>query len=103
MPLPLSLACSECDRTQGLRDGSVTVEGTSLTCLGLPVEEVRKVTESGGGTYQWFPQTAERAFAVAAVDSSNARGPIAATTTAVRATFRSRRFRCRWRSRAHLG
>ena len=40
MPLPLSLACSECDRTQGLRDGSVTVEGTSLTCLGLPVEEV---------------------------------------------------------------
>jgi 4,5-dihydroxyphthalate decarboxylase len=40
VPQPLSLACSECDRTQGLRDGSVTVEGTSLTCLGLPVEEV---------------------------------------------------------------
>jgi 4,5-dihydroxyphthalate decarboxylase len=38
--LRLSLACSECDRTQGLRDGSVTVEGTSLTCIGLPVEEV---------------------------------------------------------------
>jgi 4,5-dihydroxyphthalate decarboxylase len=38
--LELSLACSECDRTQGLRDGSVTVEGTSLTCIGLPVEEV---------------------------------------------------------------
>jgi 4,5-dihydroxyphthalate decarboxylase len=38
--LRLSLACSVCDRTQGLRDGSVTVEGTSLTCIGLPVEEV---------------------------------------------------------------
>jgi 4,5-dihydroxyphthalate decarboxylase len=40
MTLPLSLACSECDRTQGLRDGSVPVEGASLTCIGLPVEEV---------------------------------------------------------------
>jgi len=38
--LALSLACSECDRTQGLRDGSVPVEGVSLTCIGLPVEEV---------------------------------------------------------------
>jgi 4,5-dihydroxyphthalate decarboxylase len=38
--LPLSLACSECDRTQGLRDGTVAVEGVSLTCIGLPVEEV---------------------------------------------------------------
>ena len=25
MDLPLSLACSECDRTQGLRDGTVPV------------------------------------------------------------------------------
>lgn len=40
MVLQLSLACSECDRTQGLRDGSIPVEGVSLTCLGLPVEEV---------------------------------------------------------------
>jgi len=40
LALQLSLACSECDRTQGLRDGSVRVEGVSLTCLGLPVEEV---------------------------------------------------------------
>lgn len=40
MALRLSLACSECDRTQGLRDGSVPVEGVSLTCIGLPVEEV---------------------------------------------------------------
>jgi len=38
--LRLSLACSECDRTQGLRDGSVLVDGVSLTCIGLPVEEV---------------------------------------------------------------
>jgi 4,5-dihydroxyphthalate decarboxylase len=38
--LRLSLACSECDRTQGLRDGSAPVEGVSLTCIGLPVEEV---------------------------------------------------------------
>jgi 4,5-dihydroxyphthalate decarboxylase len=38
--LRLSLACSECDRTQGLRDGSVPVEGVSLTCIGLPVEEI---------------------------------------------------------------
>jgi 4,5-dihydroxyphthalate decarboxylase len=38
--LALSLACSECDRTQGLREGSVPVEGASLTCIGLPVEEV---------------------------------------------------------------
>jgi 4,5-dihydroxyphthalate decarboxylase len=38
--LRLSLACSECDRTQGLLTGSVSVEGTSLTCIGLPVEEV---------------------------------------------------------------
>jgi len=38
--LSLSLACSECDRTQGLRDGSAPVEGVSLTCIGLPVEEV---------------------------------------------------------------
>lgn len=38
--LQLSLACSESDRTQGLRDGSVSVEGVSLTCIGLPVEEV---------------------------------------------------------------
>ncbi len=40
LALQLSLACSECDRTQALRDGSVQVEGVSLTCLGLPVEEV---------------------------------------------------------------
>lgn len=40
MTLRLSLACSECDRTQGLRDGSVPVEGVSLTCIGLPVEEI---------------------------------------------------------------
>ena len=40
MALSLSLACSECDRTQGLRDGSAPVEGVSLTCIGLPVEEV---------------------------------------------------------------
>ena len=40
MALQLSLACSECDRTRGLRDGSVPVEGVSLTCIGLPVEEV---------------------------------------------------------------
>ncbi len=40
MTLALSLACSECDRTQGLRDGSVPVEGVSLTCIGLAVEEV---------------------------------------------------------------
>ena len=40
MSVALSLACSVCDRTQGLRDGSVPVEGTSLTCIGLPVEEV---------------------------------------------------------------
>jgi 4,5-dihydroxyphthalate decarboxylase len=38
--LRLSLACSECDRTQGLRDGTTPVEGVDLTCLGLPVEEV---------------------------------------------------------------
>jgi 4,5-dihydroxyphthalate decarboxylase len=38
--LRLSLACSECDRTQGLRDGTAAVEGVSLTCIGLPVEEV---------------------------------------------------------------
>lgn len=40
MALSLSLACSECDRTQGLRDGSVPVEGASLTCIALPVEEI---------------------------------------------------------------
>jgi 4,5-dihydroxyphthalate decarboxylase len=40
MAYQLSLACSECDRTQGLRDGSVPVEGVDLTCIGLPVEEV---------------------------------------------------------------
>ncbi len=40
MALRLCLACSECDRTQALRDGSAGVEGVSLTCLGLPVEEV---------------------------------------------------------------
>jgi 4,5-dihydroxyphthalate decarboxylase len=40
MALALSLACSECDRTQGLLDGSVPVEGVSLTCIGLPVEEI---------------------------------------------------------------
>jgi 4,5-dihydroxyphthalate decarboxylase len=40
MALRLSLACSVCDRTQGLIDGSVQVEGVSLACLGLPVEEV---------------------------------------------------------------
>jgi 4,5-dihydroxyphthalate decarboxylase len=38
--VPLSLACSECDRTQGLRDGSVPVEGADLTCIALPVEEI---------------------------------------------------------------
>ena len=40
MALRLSLACSVCDRTQGLRDGTATVEGVSLTCIGLPVEEI---------------------------------------------------------------
>lgn len=40
MGLRLSLACPETDRTQGLLDGSVPVEGVRLTCIGLPVEEV---------------------------------------------------------------
>lgn len=40
MGLRLSLACPETDRTQGLLDGSVPVEGARLTCIGLPVEEV---------------------------------------------------------------
>jgi 4,5-dihydroxyphthalate decarboxylase len=38
--LQLTLACSACDRTQGLLDGSVTVEGADLTVLALPVEEI---------------------------------------------------------------
>jgi 4,5-dihydroxyphthalate decarboxylase len=40
MVAALSLACSRSDRTQGLLDGSVRVEGVDLTCIGLPVEEV---------------------------------------------------------------
>jgi 4,5-dihydroxyphthalate decarboxylase len=40
MAVALSLACSVCDRTQGLRDGSAPVEGVDLTCIGLPVEEI---------------------------------------------------------------
>jgi 4,5-dihydroxyphthalate decarboxylase len=40
MDRTLSLACSVCDRTQGLRDGSVAIEGADLTCIGLPVEEI---------------------------------------------------------------
>jgi 4,5-dihydroxyphthalate decarboxylase len=38
--LQITLACSACDRTQGLLDGSVAVEGTDLTVLALPVEEI---------------------------------------------------------------
>ncbi len=40
MAQPLTLACSASDRTQGLLDGSVGVEGTDLTVLGLPIEEI---------------------------------------------------------------
>jgi 4,5-dihydroxyphthalate decarboxylase len=38
--LRLTLACSSSDRTQGLLDGSVRVEGVDLTALDLPVEEI---------------------------------------------------------------
>jgi 4,5-dihydroxyphthalate decarboxylase len=37
--LDLTLACGHYDRTEGLRDGSVRVEGVNLTYLDLPVEE----------------------------------------------------------------
>jgi 4,5-dihydroxyphthalate decarboxylase len=37
---PLTLACSASDRTQGLLDGSVGVEGADLTVLRLPIEEI---------------------------------------------------------------
>ena len=40
MPLPLTLACSHYDRTEGLRDGSVRVEGVDLTYVDLPVDEI---------------------------------------------------------------
>jgi 4,5-dihydroxyphthalate decarboxylase len=40
MPVPLTLACSHYDRTEGLRDGSVRVEGVDLTYVDLPVEEI---------------------------------------------------------------
>lgn len=40
MSLPLSLACAHYDRTEGLRDGSVRVEGVRLSCVDLPVEEI---------------------------------------------------------------
>lgn len=36
----LTLACSASDRSQGLLDGSVAVEGVELTVLGLPIEEI---------------------------------------------------------------
>jgi 4,5-dihydroxyphthalate decarboxylase len=38
-PLRLSLACWDYDRTQSLRDGTVTPEGIDLVQLTLPVEE----------------------------------------------------------------
>jgi 4,5-dihydroxyphthalate decarboxylase len=37
--LDLTLACGHYDRTEGLRDGSVQIEGVHLTYLDLPVEE----------------------------------------------------------------
>jgi 4,5-dihydroxyphthalate decarboxylase len=37
--LDLTLACGHYDRTEGLRDGSVRIEGINLTYLDLPVEE----------------------------------------------------------------
>ncbi len=37
--LPLTLACKDYDRTQGILDGRVRAEGIDLTCLGLPAEE----------------------------------------------------------------
>lgn len=37
--LELTLACGHYDRTEGLRDGSVGIEGVRLTYLDLPVEE----------------------------------------------------------------
>lgn len=40
MSVPLTLACSHYDRTEGLRDGSVRVEGVDLTYVDLPVEEI---------------------------------------------------------------
>lgn len=40
MPIPLSLACSSYDRTEALRDGTVSVEGVDLTYITLPVEEI---------------------------------------------------------------
>ena len=38
-PLELTLACWHYDRTEGLRDRSVPIEGVRLTYLDLPVEE----------------------------------------------------------------
>src|SRR5262249_21074980 len=40
MGIDLTLACSGYDRTEGLRDGSVGVEGVELHYLALPVEEI---------------------------------------------------------------
>jgi len=40
MSIDLTLACGRYDRTEGLRDGSVVVEGVNLTVLNLPVEEI---------------------------------------------------------------
>lgn len=40
MAVRLTLACSHYDRTEGLRDGSVSVEGVDLTYVDLPVEEI---------------------------------------------------------------
>jgi len=37
--LDLTLACGHYDRTEGLRDGTVRIEGVNLTYLDLPVEE----------------------------------------------------------------
>jgi 4,5-dihydroxyphthalate decarboxylase len=37
--LDLTLACGHYDRTEGLRDGSIGIEGVNLTYLDLPVEE----------------------------------------------------------------
>jgi len=38
--LRLSMACSNYDRTRALFDGGVSVEGVSLRCLELPIEEI---------------------------------------------------------------
>ncbi|HXQ25281.1 MAG TPA: hypothetical protein VN822_02630 [Candidatus Acidoferrales bacterium] len=38
--LPLSLACSNYDRTRAILEGRVPVDGIELTCLSLPIEEI---------------------------------------------------------------